>query len=168
MDKIVAYLEKLGYSVEEQGKIEKYLVVFKEGRPIGFILNDLTVKLISDAGEQNDIRKIIEFLDCNQGLDSVGASEFQLANFKGSQMTTYFDVKSMRPAFAIYLRGADTGEVKSSTYNDFDTAVYSFVTKTQMIDLSKFSAQRESFGDRMRTRLIDYLLTKSKERAEQH
>ncbi len=168
MEKIVSYLEKLGYVVEEQGKLEKYLVVFKENRPIGFILPDLTVKLISDAGEHNDIRKIIEFLNQNQGLDRVGASEFLLANFKGSQMTTYFDVKSMRPVFVMYLRGTDTGEVKSFTYDDFDTAIYSFVAQTQMIDPHKFSVQRESFGDRIRTRLINYLLIKSKERAAQH
>jgi hypothetical protein len=165
MEKIVAYLEKLGYTVEEQGKLEKYLVVFKNNRPIGFILPDLTVKLVSDAGEQNNIREIIDYVNKNQGLESVGASEFLLASYRGSQMTTFFDTGTMHPAYVTYVR-TNTGEVKNTTYKDFDTAMYFFITQTQMIDLRKFAVQHESLSVRLRTWLINYLL--SKQRAEQH
>lgn len=169
MEQIVSYLEKLGYTVEEQGKgkIEKYLVVFKDGSPVGFILPDLTVKLVSGAGEQNNIKTIIDFINQNQGLTPVGASELLVATYKGSQLTTFFDVKAMQAAYVIYIRENSSGEVKRTKYSDFDTAVYFFLTQTQMVDLTKFTAQRESFGDRLLTKSINYLLSKKKERAEQ-
>lgn len=165
MEKIVAYLEKLGYTVEEQGRLEKYLVVMKNNRPIGFILQDLTVKLVSDAGEQSNISEIINFINENQGLESVGASEFLLASYRGSQMTTYFDTDTMHPAYVTYIRSG-SGEIKNTTYTNFDTAMYFFITQTNMIDLRKFAVQHESLSVRFRSWLINYLL--SKQRAEQH
>lgn len=167
MDKIVIYLEKLGYTVEEQGKVEKYLVVFKDGLPLGFILQDLTVKLVSDAEKHNDIQKIISFVNQNNNLSAVGASEFLLLSFKGNQLTNYFDVNSMEPHYVTYIHDG-TGEVRNTVYNDYDTAIYTFVTQTQMIDLKKFSARKVTVGERIRNKLLDYLLTKSREQAEQH
>ena len=53
--KIIAYLEKLGFTVEEQGRLEKYLVVIKSNRPVGFIMADLSVRLVPDADENGNI-----------------------------------------------------------------------------------------------------------------
>lgn len=167
MEKIVSYLEKLGYIVEEQGRIEKYLVVFKGKQPIGFILPDLTVKLVSGYESQDNIQAVVDFLNDNQGLESVGASELLLAGYRGSQLTTYFDVKSMLPLFVCYIRNLDTGEVITSTHRDADTAILAFVTQAHMIDLSKFTASKETFGDRIRGRLLNYLLAQKNEKAGQ-
>jgi len=166
MERIVSYLEKLGYTVEEQGKIEKYLVVFKAGQPVGFILQDLTVKLVSGSETMDNIQAVIDYLNENEGLEYVGASELLIASYKGSRLTTYFDVKEMKPWYVCYIRSMDTGEVVNSTYADRDTAAYMFITQTKMLDLRKFTAQQESFSGRMRNRLINYLLAK-KEKAGQ-
>lgn len=167
MERIVSYLEKLGYTVEEQGKIEKFLVVFKAGQPIGFILQDLTVKLVSGSDTTNNIQAVIDYLIENQGLDNVGAKELLLCSYRGSQLTTYFDTDEMKPCYVCYVRNSDTGEVKSSIYQEEDTAAYMFISQTKMLDLRKFTAQQETFGDRVRNRLINYLLAKNKENAGQ-
>jgi hypothetical protein len=169
MEKIISYLEKLGFTVEEQGKLAKYLVVFKAGLPIGFILPDLTVKLISGVGEQNNIEEIIKFINSNKELDSVGASEFLLASYRGNQMTTFYDVKSMHVKFTTYIRDGVTGEVATKVYENYESAVFFFVSQTNMIDLNTLrTSNRESLGERIRTWMINYLLSKSKQgKAEQ-
>ncbi len=48
LEQIASYLEKLGYTTEEQGTIEKYLVVFRSGKPLGFILSDCSMRLVTD------------------------------------------------------------------------------------------------------------------------
>jgi hypothetical protein len=169
MDKIVSYLEKLGFTVEEQGKLAKYLVVFKAGLPIGFILPDLSVKLVSGAGGQNDIEEIIKFINSNKELESVGASEFLLASYRGNQLTTFYDVKSMHVKFTTYIRDGTTGEVMNKVYENYDSAVFFFVSQTNMINLDALrTTNHESLSNRFRTWLINYLLSKSKqEKAEQ-
>lgn len=123
IEQIISYLEKLGYTVEEQGNLAKYLVVFKAGRPIGFVFPDLTVKLVTGTGEQDNIEKIIDFINQNKGLESAGKSEFLLASFRGNQLTTFFDVKSMCAKYASYIVG-NTGETKSIIYENHSKAIF--------------------------------------------
>ena len=154
--KIIAYLEKLGYTVEEQGRLEKYLVVFKSNRPVGFIMADLSVRLVPDFDDNGNIQQIIGFIQKNQDLQIIGGSEFLLISFRGYQLTTFFDEKAMSVKFASYIHGGN-GEVQTAIYSSYDTAIYRFVTQTQMFDIKKYLAPKMTFKERIRKRLISFL-----------
>ena len=167
MEKIVSYLEKLGYTVEEQGTLVKYLVVFKDGLPIGFIMPDLSVKLVTGAGEQQDLNQVIAFVTENKDLPEVGGSEYLVASYRSNQLTTFYDVKTMNEAFAIYVHDGQ-GHKANYIYKNYDAAVYDFVNLSGMMDLTKFqSRKRQTLGQRFRNWLLQYLMNKSDEKAEQ-
>lgn len=154
--KIISYLEKLGYTVEEQGRLEKYLVVFKDNLPVGFIMSDLSVRLISDAEGDDGIQEIIGFIQKNQNLQSIGSSEFLILDYRGNQLTTFYDDKSRTIKFASYVHDGN-GEVQSVIYQSEDTAIHRFIIQTQMIDLKKFLPAKSSLKDRIRQWLIRFL-----------
>lgn len=155
--KIIAYLEKLGYTVEEQGRLEKYLIVFKEGKPLGFILSDLSVKLVSDAEGCEHISEILDFIRKNQDLQSVGSSEFLIGEYRGNQITTFYDEKTMLVRFATYIHDCDTGEVHNAVYDSEEAADYHFITQTKILDIRKFMPVKRSLKERIRLRLIRFL-----------
>ncbi|QAT49147.1 hypothetical protein EQM14_04800 [Caproiciproducens sp. NJN-50] len=165
--KLIAYLSGLGYTVEEQGKLEKYLVVFRSGRPLGLILSDLSVRMIADAEGKENIAEMIRFMKKNQSLPNVGGSEFQIACYRGNQLTTFFDPKTMLIKYTTYILDPKTGETASTIYESPETAAFRFVTQTGFVDVKRLLPQREGWTDRMRTRLIRYLVSKSNRPAEQ-
>lgn len=164
---LAPYLEKLGYTVEEQGSIAKYLVVFKNRLPIGFIMPDLSVRLISEAADQDNIQKIVDFVRHNSHLQSVGGSEYLLAVFKGSQLTTFYNVKNQTVSYAVYISNSESGEVKQNRYEQYDIASYFFATQSGLIRAEQLKMRHPTIGDRIRGKLLDYLLSKLQERAVQ-
>lgn len=166
LEQIAAYLEKLGYTTEEQGTIEKYLIVFQKGKPLGFILSDCSVCLVSDMQESDGIRDAIAFLKKNQSLKAVGNGEFLLGSYRQNQITTFYDVKNRLVRFAVYLLNNETGEVGNTVYESEDTAMYRFITESGMFDVKKYLPKQRSFADRIREKLLHYLLSKSKQQPE--
>ena len=156
LQKIISYLEKLGYTVEEQGRIEKYLVVFKDNHPVGFIMSDLSVRLVSDAEGNDSIQEIIGFIQKNQNFKSVGSSEFLILDYRGDYVTTFYDDKARMIKFASYIHDGN-GEVQSAVYQSEEAAKCRFNVQTQMIDMKKFLPPKNSLKDRIRQRLIRFL-----------
>ena len=154
--KIISYLEKLGYTVEEQGRLEKYLVVFKDNHPVGFIMSDFSVRLVSDAEGDDGIQEIIGFIQKNQGLQSVGSSEFLILEYRGSQITTFYNDKSRTIKFASYIHDGN-GELQNAVYQSEEAAILRFVVQTRMIDLKKLLPAKNSLKDRIRQWLIRFL-----------
>ncbi|HEX3016250.1 MAG TPA: hypothetical protein VHP31_00145 [Caproicibacter sp.] len=166
LEQIAAYLEKLGYTTEEQGSIEKYLVVFKDGKPLGFILSDCSVRVVSDAEGTGDVEEAIGFLQKNRDLQSVGNGEFLLAHYRKDQMTTFFDVKNHLVRYAVYLVDGNTGEADSTIFESYDAAAYCFVTQSRMIDLNRYLPRQKHLSERIREKLLHYLLSKSNHEPE--
>jgi hypothetical protein len=160
--KVSAYLEKLGYTSEEQGSLEKYLVVFKDGHPLGFILSDLSVRLVSDVKGAENISEILNFLKKNRDRQSVGNGEFLLGLFCDNKLTTFYDEKDRMVRYATYIFDEKTGEVSSTIFESYDDAAYRFVTQSHMIDFKKYLPKRDSFSEKIRKRIIKYLMSKSK------
>ena len=161
LEQIASYLEKLGYTTEEQGTIEKYLVVFRSGKPLGFILTDCSMRLVTDVEGADDIRDAIAFLQRNQDLKPAGNGEFLLASYRNNQITTFYDVKDRLVRYAVYLVDRETGEVGNTVYESRDTAMYRFITDSRMADLKNYLPQKKSFSERIREKLLRYLLSKS-------
>lgn len=166
LEQIAAYLEKLGYTAEKQGTLEKYLVVFLEGHPIGFILSDSSVRLVAGAEGAESIKEILGFIKKNQDLQCVGKSEFLLASYRRNQLTTYYDGKDRLIRYAVYIHDDAAGEGSSTVYESYDDAAYRFMTLSHMIDLKKYLPRQEGFADRLRIRLARYLMSKSSRQAE--
>ena len=166
LEQIANYLEKIGYTAEQQGSIEKYLVVFLKGRPLGFILADGSVRLVSGAEGADDIRQILAFLDKNKNLKNVGNGELLVGEYRGHQLTTFYDVKDRMERFAVYIR-EDDGKVGSTIFDSEEKASYRFITQSRMFDLKKYLPRKESFMNRVRAGLIRHLMSKSGRQAEQ-
>lgn len=162
MDQIAVYLEKLGYEVEDQGKIKRFLLVLKDGLPIGFILQDFTVKMISgeDTQKYDMLQRIVSFVRTNQHLQTAGQgnAEYIVITYRGNQLTTFFDLKTGQERYAVYIIN-DSGEVSSTipTFDTYDAAIREFISQTSMIDL-KAAAAKEPFHIRWRRRLVKHLM----------
>lgn len=166
LEQIANYLEKIGYTAEQQGSIEKYLVVFLKGRPLGFVLSDGSVQMVSGAEGADSIQDILNFLKKNENLQSMGKGEFLLASYRSDRLTTFYDGKDKIVRYVSYIHNGSTGEVNSTIYESYDDAVFRFVKGSGMINFKKYLPRKESFADRTRERLIRYLISKSNHKAE--
>lgn len=147
MENIANYIEQLGYTVEEQGTINKFLIVFDDGMPLGFILSDLSVRLTGDL-QDDRLEKIIKFVDDNKQFDSVGVSEFLLIKYRQHQLTTRFDAKNNTVKYTSYIVD-DKGEVKTIEYQDEQKAIYGFCTSTGMIDFKDLGKNKMSLKEKV-------------------
>ena len=166
LEEIASYLEKLGYTSEEQGGIEKYLVVCQKGRPLGFILSDGSLCLVEDAEGAEGVRDAIGFLQKNRGLQPVGNGEFLVSSHRRDQLTTFYDVGAKREMFATYLVDKESGEVRHTVYQSCEDAEYHFVTESGQINLSQYLPRKKGLSERMREKLLSYLLSKSDRQPE--
>lgn len=158
MERVADYLEKLGFTVEEQGTIAKYLIIFKAGMPIGFILADYTVSLVSNEDE-TEIKKVINFVNDNSYLELVGGSEYLLATFIANKITTYYDVTQKAICYVCYLVD-ENGCVNTQKFYDKNMALLNFVKKTKMLNPDDIKKNGVSFKDSMLNKLISYLMSK--------
>ncbi|WP_042435682.1 hypothetical protein [Faecalispora jeddahensis] len=170
MEKLVSYLETLGYTVEEQGRIQKFLIVFYQGLPVGFILPDFSVRLVTDADgvQRESLGKIVAFFQEHNNLPSVGSGEFMILNYRGNQLTVFFHPKHQRIQYASYTVSPETGETQRNLYMNYDTAIHHFIEQTHMINLHEpYSLPRKTLSERFSEWLLQYLLKKSQEKLEQ-
>lgn len=166
LDQAAAYLEKLGYTVEKQGNLEKYLVVFQKGRPLGFVLSNGSVRLVSGEKDIDRIHKVLQFLEKNSRYEIVGNGEFLIGNIMGNQMTTFYDNEEQIVRYAVYLHD-ENGEFNSTLFHSKEEAVYHFIMESQLIDLKTLLPRQESLMNRARSRLIGILMEQNKQ-AERH
>lgn len=166
MEQLVLYLETIGYTIEEQGKVQKYLIVFYDGLPVGFILPDFSIRLVTDAdgAHQKALPQILAFFGEHKDLPTVGNGEFLLVNYRGSQLTAFYHTKHKKIQFASYVILNETGEVQKTLYTDYQVAIKNFVQQSHMIELQELkSVPQKSLGKYIRKRLLQYLLNKSQE-----
>ncbi len=166
LEQIVSYLKKLGYTAEEQGSIEKYLIVFQKGKPLGFILSDGTLRLVSDVEGADGVRDAIRFLQENRDLRPAGNGEFLLASYRQNQVTVYYDVRDRIVRYSVCLVDTDTGEVRREVFESKDTAMGRFAAETGMFPSGGLSARKQSLSERLREKLLRYLLSRSKQQPE--
>ena len=162
MDEIAAYLEKLGYAVEDQGQIKHFLLVLKDSLPVGFILPDYSVRMIEDVDDTaaGVLPKVINFVKANQGLPMAGKSEYIVATYRGNQLTTFFDVNSGLVKYAVYTINQDSGEltIDGQPYESYDNAALAFVTVTGMIRMDELEPPKVPLNHRWRRKLARRLL----------
>lgn len=158
MERIAQYLEKLGYTVEEQGSILRYLILIKKGVPIGFILPDYKVSLANKDDEQ-EILDVINFVQQNDKLDIVAGSEYLLATYIVNRLTTFYDTKNKVVSYVSYLVD-EIGTVTTETYTDKAVAVVEFVTKTGMLNIDEIKGKGLSLKDAMINKTIAFLASK--------
>ncbi len=155
MDKIAIYLEKLGYTIEEQGTISHYLVIFKDGIPIGFLMQDCTLSLVNKNDEAGLV-DVINFVKEHSNLEIVAGHEYLLATYKANKLTTYYDTKLRKVCYATYIVH-DGDDVKSQTYTNSYSAVMDFVVQSDMLQSGDLKRNHENMKDKIINKLINYL-----------
>lgn len=152
MEKITAYLENLGYTVLEQGKLGKFCTILKDGMPLGFLLSDLTLQVISGT-ECGPLQAALSFEKENGELEPVGKGEYLLAQYRQQKLTTFFDLETQKPNFVVYLDG------RSVPFDKEEDARYHFATRSGLMP-EESAKERTSWLYRLRERIIRYLLQK--------
>lgn len=158
MERIAIYLEKLGYTIEEQGSIARYLVIFKSGVPVGFIMPDHTMSLVNKEAEAS-LSEVIKFVTENLNLELVAGAEYLVATYKGSKLTTYYDVEQNLVSYASYIVDKN-GEIETQLYFDLYTATIDFATKSQMLNPHDIKHSGIGFKDNLINKIVKFLLTK--------
>ena len=132
MEHVASYLEKLGYTIEEQGSISKYLVIFKEGMPLGFLMPDFTLSLVNTTDEEL-LNNIISFVKENDNSEIVSGHEYLVSSYRHHKLTTYYDTQLRMPCFATYIVSTDDGTVTVQAYTDIDIAKNDFLIKSHFL-----------------------------------
>lgn len=163
LQRIVLYLEKIGYSIEETGSLAKFLVIFRDGVPMGFILPDLTVSLVEKENEDL-LNLLVTFIRSNDGLDLVAGSEYLLSHYGSHKLTTYFDIESKQAKYACYI--ASDGEVSHTVFDSPHDAGIQFAVLSGLVDPSALRNNGNcSFRDKLISKIIHYLSSKKTNKA---
>lgn len=160
MEKIVHYLERIGFTVTEQGSLaNKYIVILKDNKPIGFIFADMGISLTDKSMEQ-DIQGLVEFINANNSLQLVGDGEYLIATYMHNNLTTYYDHESRTAKFLVRIVD-DMGIVSDYTYADVSKASLDFVVKSELISSEDLRVvDKASLTDKLIKKLIKYLSAK--------
>lgn len=158
MEQIAAYLEALGYQVEEQGKIKRFLTILKDGLPVGFILPDFSVRTMDSQDDK--LAEIVRFVQENQNLPIAGAGrqEYIIANFRASKLTTFYDTDLLKPRYNLYIEKEDGSIATPPPYDSYHAAMAEFLTATGIT--TELQTPKESFMTRWRRRRIAQLQRK--------
>jgi hypothetical protein len=161
ISQLVTYLEALGYTVQEQRGIRPFCVVMRGTEPVGFLLDDYSLKLMDDGEDRESLQKILDFVRENQNLTLKGKNEYVLATYLSHQLTTFFDVQNKIPKYTVYIT-EESGKALSTLYTDREAALRSFVRDTEMVALEQLT-RRRSWGKRMEDKALHWLMERQKE-----
>ncbi|OCN03408.1 hypothetical protein A7X67_11020 [Clostridium sp. W14A] len=126
MDNLLDMLTKAGYEVSSIGSDVLPCTLGLGDQPIGFLLEDLSVRLLPDQEkERARIQPVIEFAAENQGIEQ-DQGEYKLSQYQNVILTASFDYESCRPVYNIYSEDQNkewtllnSSEVKSVATKDF-------------------------------------------------
>jgi hypothetical protein len=119
-------LTKAGYEVSSIGNDVLPCTLRVGNQPIGFLLDDLSVRLLPDQEkERARLQPIISFAAENQGIEQ-DQGEYKLSQYQNVILTASFDYESCRPVYNIYSEDQNkewillnSSEVKSVATKDF-------------------------------------------------
>lgn len=160
MEKIVHYLERIGFTVTEQGSLaNKYIVILKDQKPIGFIFADMGISLTDKSMEQ-DIQSLIDFINANSSLQLVGDGEYLIATYLHNTLTTYYDHESRTAKWMVRIVD-DMGIVSDYTYSDVSKANLDFVVKSELISADNLKViDNTSLSKKIIKKIIKHLSAK--------
>lgn len=108
----------------------------------------------------------VGFLRENRDLQPLGNGEFLLASYRQNRVTACYDVKDRLVRYTVCLPDRDSGEVRTAVYESKDAAIRHFAEESEMLGRSGILLSRESLAERLREKLLRYLLSKSKQQSE--
>lgn len=126
MNNLLDMLTKAGYEVSSIGNDVLPCTLRLGDEPIGFLLDDLSVRLLPDQEKElTRLQPVIAFAAENQGIER-DQGEYKLSQYGNIILTASFDYESCRPVYNIYSEDPNkewtllnSSEVKSVVTKDF-------------------------------------------------
>ena len=116
--------------------------ILHEGKPVGFIQDDLLVTMINENQQEGHlINAIIHFGQENFGYDEIFENEYQLSGYNDYILTSSFDLEAQRPIYNVY-QNTDEGFIIIDSNEDKKQAAKVFAVKSDLIDTLQTSQQQ--------------------------
>lgn len=148
MNNVLDLLVKAGYEASTIGNDVLPCTLRKSGEPIGFLLEDMSVKLLPDREvDRKRLESVISFAVENQGLDTV-QDEYKLSRYRNIILTATYDFDSGHPVYNIYSQEKDQDLLLLNSVGDLDAAKRDYISRSGLAqeDLPDQAKQVDRLG----------------------
>ena len=144
MDTVLDMLAKAGYEAAGIGDDILPCTLRKGDEPIGFLMGDLSVRLLPDREpERSRIESVLSFASDNQGLDRV-EEEYKLSQYRDVLLTSSFDFDDYQPVYNIYSRQEDGSLVLLNSMNNKTEATKDYASRSGLVPSEIPAPERNS------------------------
>ncbi len=132
MSEIFDVLTKAGYELQNTGNDVLPASLLKDNEPVGFLMPDLTISLVSTKEElRKSLESTINFAIENQGLSTI-ENEYVLTQYGKTVLTTGYDFDTNEPTYSIYSVD-DKGKAIIDSFDNKDIATERFAKLSGLI-----------------------------------
>lgn len=133
MNNLLNMLTKAGYEVSSIGSDVLPCTLRLGNDPIGFLMEDLTVRLLPNReNEQDRILPVIKFASENQGIEQVNG-EFKLSQYQDVVLAASFDYNSCKPIYNIYYEDKEKNWILRDSFEEKAAATQNFASRSSLI-----------------------------------
>ena len=130
MNNLFDMLTKAGYEVSSIGNDVLPCTLRLGEEPIGFLMDDLSLRLLPDQDKEHGrLKSILSFSTENQGIEQQHG-EYVLSHYQDVLFTAVFDYDSCRPVYNIYSRDRDDNWTLLNSAEDRAAAAQDFATRS--------------------------------------
>jgi len=134
MSNVMDMLVKLGYEAASIGSNVLPCTLSKEGKPVGFLMQDFSVQLLPEHEAKRDsIMKAVSFSLDYQGLETL-QNEFKLTQYQNVVLTATYDYEDEKPVFNIYRLDSDKNLILLNSLDDKAAAAKGFASLSGLVE----------------------------------
>ena len=148
MNNLLDMLVKAGYEASTIGNDVLPCTLRKGGEPIGFLLEDMSVKLLPEReADRKGLENVISFAMENQGLDTV-QDEYKLSQYRNVILTATYDFDSGHPVYNIYSQDKGQELLLLNSLEDLEAAKRDYISRSGLAqeDLPDQAKQMNRLG----------------------
>lgn len=133
MNNLLDMLTKAGYEISSIGSDVLPCTLRLGNEPIGFLMEDLSVRLLPDSEKERDrIQPVLSFAAENQGIEQI-QDEFKLSEYQNIFFTAGFDYDSSRPVYNIYSMDKENNLTLLNSFDDREAAARDYVSRSGLV-----------------------------------
>lgn len=134
MSNVMDMLVRLGYEAASIGSDVLPCTLSKEGKPVGFLMQDFSVQLLPEHESKRDsILKAVSFSLNYQGLETI-QDEFKLTQYQDVVLTATYDFEDEKPVFNIYRLDSDRNLILLNSLDEKAAATKDFASRSGLVD----------------------------------
>lgn len=139
-------LAKEGFTLSET-KESFPMVILKEGKPIGFLLEDASLEMTANQQEaQQEIQKILDFSGEYGSLEAMENGEFKLTHYQDTVLSVAYSNESKQPIFSLW-REKDGKLERQHTTQDKEEATGEFARLSGLVKTEELDQQQKGFQE---------------------